>query len=165
MTENWIIIEKDIQSHRDELIERLVKFSLTDLLFFWSNEDKLKKLQSEKWGPVLIWLNNKLDTHFQKTYSLEPPKENESMRLKLKHYLTQYSDKQLSALYVAATNMRSVLLATALVEKKINAQKAFELSELESLYQIQKWGKDQDIETKMNALKETLIGVEKYLKS
>ena len=59
--------------------------------------------------------------------------------------------------------MRSVLLALALVKGKINANKAFELSELEELYQARKWGTEPVAEARRNSIKNLLISTEKYL--
>ena len=74
------------------------------------------------------------------------------------------SDKELSGFYVAALNMRSVLLALALVKGKISASEAFELSELEELYQARKWGVDQIAETRRDSIKKILISAEQYLR-
>ena len=59
--------------------------------------------------------------------------------------------------------MRSVLLALALVKGKISANEAFELSELEELYQARKWGTEPVAEARRNSIKNLLISTEKYL--
>ena len=59
--------------------------------------------------------------------------------------------------------MRSVLLALALVKGKISANEAFELSELEELYQARKWGVEPIAEARRDSIKKILINVEQYL--
>ena len=59
--------------------------------------------------------------------------------------------------------MRSVLLAVALIKGHINATEAFELSELEELYQARKWGSEPVAEARRNSIKDSLISAEKYL--
>ena len=72
-------------------------------------------------------------------------------------------EQLLTAFYLAALNTRSVLLATALVKGHINADEAFELSELEELYQARKWGKEEVAEARRKSIKDTLNSIEKYL--
>ena len=47
--------EKEIKEHRSEVIEKLVEFSFTDVILFWSANEEIKSLQTEKWLPVLKW--------------------------------------------------------------------------------------------------------------
>ena len=73
------------------------------------------------------------------------------------------SEKELSGFYIASLNMRSVLLALALVKGRITAEQAFELAELEELYQANKWGTEPIAEARRNSIKATLKQVEQYL--
>ena len=47
MEYNWKKIEEDVQQHRSEIIDRLVDFSLNDVLLFWSSEESLQKEQEK----------------------------------------------------------------------------------------------------------------------
>ena len=38
--------ESDIKEHRSEVIEKLVEFSFTDVILFWSANDDIKALQT-----------------------------------------------------------------------------------------------------------------------
>ena len=40
--------EKEIKEHRSEVIEKLVEFSFTDVILFWSANDDVKSMQTEK---------------------------------------------------------------------------------------------------------------------
>ena len=162
--QDWSVIEKDVHQNRDALIERLVNFALNDVLLFWSTDKKVHDEQEKKWSPILAWANKMVNGEFQKTSSIETPKKNIDTTLKLKDCLSSFSDKELSGFYVAALNMRSVLLALALVKGKINAKQAFELAELEELYQANKWGTEPIAEARRNSIKDALISAENYLR-
>ena len=43
---NFKQAEKDIKEHRSEVIEKLVEFSFTDVILFWSANEDIKKLQT-----------------------------------------------------------------------------------------------------------------------
>ncbi len=160
---DWNAIEYDVRKNKNEIIDRLVNFALNDVLLFWSTDEKVQKEQEKKWTPIIIWANQTINVELKTTLNLDTPKENINTNKKLKDYLLSLSDKELSAFYVAALNMRSVLLALALVKGKINAEQAFEFSELEELYQANKWGTEPVAQARRNSIKNTLICVEEYL--
>lgn len=162
-TTDWKTIEQDVQKNKNAIIDRLVNFALNDVLLFWSTDKKVQKEQEKSWSPIIVWANQTVNVDFKKTDSLEVQSENVNTSSRLKDYLSSLSDKELSGFYIAALNMRSVLLALALVKGKINANKAFELSELEELYQARKWGTEPVAEARRNSIKNLLISTEKYL--
>ena len=164
-SEDLKTIEKDVHKNREALIERLVGFAVNNVLLFWSRDKKVHDEQEKKWTPIIAWVNKTVKGSFKKTTGLEVLKENEDMSLKFKEYLNKMTDKELSCFYVAALNMRSVLLALALVKGKINALEAFELSELEELYQARMWGTEPTAETRRNNIKDILICTEQYLRT
>lgn len=164
MQQNLQQVEKDIKQHRAEIIDRLVNFALNDVLLFWSTDKDVKKEQQEKWLPILRWVDETLNARFKQTTSLETEKTDKKATHELKKYLDSLSDKELTSFYIAALNMRSVLLAVAMIKGRINAAEAFELSELEELYQARKWGSEPVAEARRNSIKDSLISAEKYLR-
>ena len=164
MQQNLKHVEKDIKQHRAEIIDRLVNFALNDVLLFWSTDKDVKKEQQEKWLPILRWVDETLNARFKQTTSLETEKTDKKATHELKKYLDSLSDKELTSFYIAALNMRSVLLAVAMIKGRINAAEAFELSELEELYQARKWGSEPVAEARRNSIKDSLISAEKYLR-
>lgn len=83
----------------------------------------------------------------------------------MKLFLESLSDKELVAFFKAALNMRSVLLAAALVKGRINAGEAFEAAYVEELWQSENWGVVEEAERKRGELRQELIDIEKFLKS
>lgn len=165
MSQDWKRLEEDICAHRAEIIDKLSEFSLNDVMLYLSPDEKVLAEQKEKWLPVLQWVNQALNAHFISDESLVGSEKNQQAMAQLKNYINTFSDKQLAAFYMAALNMRSVLLAIALLKGHINAAQAFELAELEELYQARRWGNDPAAEARRNSLKAALQDVEKYLKS
>lgn len=164
MTENLQIMMQDVGQHREEIINKLVQFSLTDMMFFWGQERDLIESQEKEWTPLLEWAKQEFETDFVITNGLDVPEENKQSGYRLKLFMEGLSDKELTAFYVAALNMRSVLLAVALVKGKVNAEQAFKASFLEELWQAKNWGSDEDANQRLAALKQELIEVEAFLK-
>ena len=155
--------EKEIKEHRSEVIEKLVEFSFTDVILFWSANDDIKSLQTEKWLPVLKWLNNRFKITLKETDGLTTPPQNENNRAGFTDILEKMNLKTLTAYYLAAVRLKSPLLALALAEKKITASEAFELAYLEELYQSKSWGVDEEAERGRQCVKKELLEIEEFL--
>lgn len=164
MTEKLQKLTEDIGEHRAEIIDKLVQFSLTDMLLFWGQEKDLIARQEEEWAPLLKWAQQELDAQMVTTHGLNVPEENKASGYKLKKFMEGLSDKELVAFYAAALNMRSVLLAAALVKGRINAEQAFKAAYLEELWQSENWGTDEDSEKRRGELKEELLQIEHFLR-
>ncbi len=154
----------DIAADREEIIERLVQFSATDMLLFWGNEKALIERQSKVWQPIIKWVNDNMESHFKATQSLDV-KENEEDGAKVREFLHSLSDKELAAFYAAALATRSVLLASALVKGKINAEQAFEAAYLEELWQAENWGSVEEAEKSRAERKKEIADIVAFLKS
>ncbi len=155
--------EKEIKEHRSEVIEKLVEFSFTDVILFWSANEEIKSLQTEKWLPVLKWLNNRFKITLKETDGLTPPPQNENNRAGFTEILDKMSLKNLTTYYLAAVRLKSPLLAFAFAEKKITASEAFELAYLEELYQSKSWGVDEEAEQSRQCVKNELLEIEEFL--
>ena len=154
---------EEIAKNRAEVIERLVQFSMTDLLLFWGQEKDLMERQTKIWGPILAWAEEKMKAKFATTQSLDVPQENQASGYRLKVFLENLSDKELTAFYAAALQMRSVLLAAALVGGKINAEEAFQAAFLDELWQAENWGSDEEAEKRRQTIKSEIIEIERFL--
>ena len=153
-----------IADNRNEIIDKLVKFSLTDMLLFWSANEDLAKHQKKLWLPILSWAKQDLETKYKTTKTFDVPEQDSNAGEKLKLFLQSLSDKELTGFYFAALNMRSVLLAAALIKGKITAQQAFEASCLEELWQAEKWGNDKAADCRRKSLLQELKEIETFVK-
>ena len=155
---------KEIAKNREEVIDRLVQFALTDMLLFWGPNKELAERQEKIWGPILQWASYEVNTKFIKTQSIDVPSQEENSAQRLKMFMETLSNKELAAFYIAALNMKSVLLAAALIKGKINAQQAFEAAYLEELWQAENWGVETEAEKRRTEIRKELQEIETFLK-
>lgn len=153
---------QEIAIHRPEIIVKLLEFAKTDLLFFWGEKKELFLQQQNEWLPILNWASQELSIELTKTDKLDIP-ENKALQNPLGQLLNQMSDKELACFYAAALNMRSVLLALALVKRRIDAEEACRLSYLEELWQNEMWGVDEEAQSKRQERCDELKEIESYL--
>ncbi len=154
--------QKEIEAHKEEIIEKLVQFSLTDTLVFWGVEKDLIALQEKTWGPILKWANDSLSINIKKTQSLDVPTNQESGH-RLKDFMNSLSIKELTAFYKSALLMKSVLLAMAFVKKQINAKQACKAALLEEEWQNSIWGATDTVLECREEFLQQLVEVENYL--
>lgn len=157
-------ITKDIALQREEIIKRMVQLSLTDVLLFWGQQKELIERQKKAWEPILKWVNEILEAEMKYTNSLDVPEQPKESGYRLQNFLEHLSDKELAGFYVAALNMKSVLLAAALVKGKVNSEEAFKAAFLEELWQNENWGMVHEAMKKREELKQELIDVENFIR-
>lgn len=156
---------QEISQYRQDIVKRLMQYAGTDLLLFWGTNKDVVDRQEKIWQPLLEWAKEEFHTKFVKTHQLDVPVQDKQTGIRLKLFLESLSDKELAAYYLAALNMRSVLLAAALVKGRINAREAFEAAYLEDLYQAEVWGSDHEAEAKRQERLQELCDIEKFLRS
>lgn len=162
---DWTEAQKYTTQNRQQIVKKLSEYSLNDAILFLGINEGLRREQEKNWLPLLEWIKQRTGAEFRMTETLDMPEENLSAQAALQKYFDTMPDQSLTACYAAALDMRSVLLAIALTEGRINAQEAFELSELEELYQARIWGMDAEAEARRDLLKKSLEDIKSYLKS
>lgn len=164
MTTDFRALTADVNQHREEIIERMVNFSLTDALLFRDGSEELLLREKQIWDPILQWAKEEIRADFKCSESLDVPEENNASLPLLQVFLDSLSDKELAAFYVAARNTKSVLLASALVKGRISGEDAYQAAYLPELWQAEKWGVDEEAEKKRDELRAELLEVENFIK-
>ena len=154
----------DIKQHRDDIISKLVQFSKTDSLLFWDKDTAIAKKQEKLWAPVLKWAGEYIQAKYTPTNELKVNEQDAESMYAMRKFMENMSDEELAAFYLASMNMRSELLAAALVKGRINADQAYNAAYLEELHQAELWGRDQQAEERRQSLKNELTDIEKFLK-
>ena len=154
---------KEIELYREEIENKLLEFARSDLLLFWGEKRDLYLKQKTEWQPIIDWIEESLKVRVNKTDRLDIP-DNEAMQKPLKKAFAKMNSKELACYYAAALNMKSVLLALALVKGKINAETAGRLSYLEELWQNEIWGADEEAVKRRKDRCDELAVIESYLK-
>lgn len=154
---------KEIPKQRSLILDKLVEFSLTDMMLFWGQNKELVAQQEKIWGPLLQWVEKEFGTKLKTTQNLDVPEQDQKLAYRLNFELQKLSDRQLVAFYAMALRTRSVLLALAFVKGKINAQEAFQAATLEEIWQAEKWGKDEEAESRRQTMRQELEEIQDFL--
>lgn len=132
-----------ISENREKTIELLGDFIATDLLIFWSDDRDVFSRQQKIWQPLLEIFQDAAGFEIKITQCLQAP-NNEKCAVFVKNKLQQLSDKRLTACFLTAIKVKSVILGLMMLEEQVSADEIFEAAFLEELYQNELWGAEEE---------------------
>ena len=137
-----------------------------DMICYFANSPvELVDLQNKDWIPLINYMKSSYNIELIYTSKLFSINQKPDSLLKLKNILNEINIFKLSAIYTLSQITKSIIISLALVNNKISAKKAFEDSNLEELYQISKWGKDEEAFDRLNTIKVDIRNIKKYYDS
>ena len=153
-----------IAEHKAETIKNICRFFGADTLLFWSEDSDLSEYQKKYWLPLLLKLRKEFALDLPITTDLTLSENAQDIQ-KFTALLQKMSDKELTGCFLAAAELKSVLLGLLLSKQKIGAAEAFQAAYLEEIYQNKFWGEDAAALNARQKSKEILESIEGYLKS
>lgn len=154
-----------IERQEDAVIEALMVYVDTDTLSYRSsNSSALSEKQQEKWDPIVGWASCTFGGIWQVTTGIMPLEQPQAIHEHIQNYLKNLSAMQLSACCVLASLYSSLLLALAVVEGKIQASEAFDLSRLEEDAQAEQWGSDQAATERRQRMQAEILSAGRFLR-
>ena len=154
--------EQYIKEHRSETVETMCCFAATDMLLFWSDKAEILCRQQKIWQPFLNALQKENNVMINVSESLQIP-DNDAFIEVLKNKLSGLNDKELTAAFLTAVLLKSVILGLAILDKNLNVEQIFAAAFLEELYQNELWGIDNEAADKREAIKFELKRIKEYL--
>ncbi len=150
---------------QSSLSAEMQNYIMNDLLCYRESYDsKLYEHQNKKWDPWLKWSKKNFNFDLKTTKGVIPiNQDTQNSKLLLK--LTSQMDIWHFTCFVKATTLAgSAILALAFIKKKLTVDELFSLCFLDELYQIEKWGEDEEAYQKRSAVKTELYNVSDFLR-
>ncbi len=145
--------------------EILLAYIDTDTLCYRASaSDALKKRQQEAWDPLLIWAGAKFNAVWQSTSGVMPLEQPEALHNAVREYLCEMNAFRLTACTVLASHYSSVILALAVLDGRLEALAAFELSRLEEAFQNEQWGTDEAAVARSARVREDVSATARFLR-
>jgi len=130
---------------RPVIVEQLHHYARTDLLCYRADfPPDLAVRQREAWQPLLDWAAAELAAPLAVTVGVMAVEQPPSALAALAERLESYDVWRLAAIQSACAAAGSLVLALALGEGRLGADEVFRLSQLDELYQAEKWGEDYE---------------------
>ena len=135
-----------------------------DLLCYWTDETgELLRRQQQDWQPLLDWAAEDLGAPLKKTCGIVSQTQPGESLAALRKAIDAHDDLALTGLAAAAKAAGSVVLALAVSRGRLDAAEAFRLSQLDELYQAERWGEDAEAMARRGALRQELESARRFL--
>ncbi|CAL8082805.1 unnamed protein product [Calicophoron daubneyi] len=125
-----------------QIVQGMMQYAESDTICFRCREpDELAQMQATLWDPILNWIADR--------YAVRPPVTHglvanttlsEAERDIMVRHLSSYDNWGLIGLQACVTNLKSIFLTMAMADGFCSSERAVELSQLEQLFQIHRWG-------------------------
>lgn len=125
-------------------VRPLAMYAESDLLCYRADAPaELIARQAEAWDPMLDWARARFDVHFAVTSGIVHAAQPDATVARLGEALGIYDAFHLAGLAPIITIGGSLVTALALAENEIDADRAFDLTHLDELWQARRWGEDR----------------------
>lgn len=139
--------------NRPNLLEEARRYAGTDLLCYRAPEPRLlTERQNKAWDPLMKWAA-KRGVDLKTTPSLLAIEQPETALDAIENYAAGLDNIRLTLFVHLIAVFGSVIIAMAVMERELTAGEAFDVSRLDSLYQIELWGEDEEAADITAALK------------
>jgi len=154
----------DVARARERTVDDVAGFARTDLLCYRAThpEDLIAR-QRDRWQPLLDWAARECDAPLTVTAGIVFEAQPEAALAALRRAVAAHDDHRLAALAQAARASGSLVLALALSRGRITGAQAVELSLLDELYQIEKWGDDPEAQARREIVRADVLAAERFM--
>jgi chaperone required for assembly of F1-ATPase len=150
---------------RNTILDHLAAYAETDLVCYRAQSPAgLRQRQDSQWQPLLDWVQTEHGVSLLVTEGIlaieQPPETIQRIRscfdaLELWH---------LTAAQVAAAAAGSAVLALGLATGRLDGEQVFALSQIDDVWQIERWGEDAEAEQRRKNLRADIMAAEKLLR-
>lgn len=153
-----------LPERRDDALAEIMGYASADLLCYReATPAELATRQALSWQPWLDWSTKHLGARLVTTTTLDPvPQPAESLAA-LSRAAEGLDDWQVVGLHTATRLTSSIVLGFAMLEAALMADTAFELTMLEELFEVERWGLEEAQAKRHEALRSELAAVETFL--
>lgn len=150
---------------REQVIEEVTAFAKTDLLCYRADHPAaLAERQAQVWQPWLEWLSERHGIALAVTDGIIAISQTEAALKAVQAFVGGQDSFRLTILYFLTGTLGSVVLAIAVLEGALEAEAAFTLSQLDEVFQAEKWGEDQEAVQRREGLRRDILGYARFLR-
>ena len=149
---------------RTTVIDQLTRYGETDLLCYRATEPpELVDRQTAMWQPLVDWIEAHHAVRLEVAHGLMPRPQPSAALDALRGALEPLDALRLTGLNAATAAAGSVVLALALLARRLSADEAWALSQLDETFQIERWGEDREAARRRAELRADLVAAGRFL--
>ena len=149
---------------RAEVVGETAKFAETDLLCYRTAQPpELARRQAEAWQPLLDWAEARYGAGLSTTTGMTAIAQDDGALARLRAAVDAENDLTLTGLHIATAASGSLIIALALLERKIDAQHAWAASHIDERWQLERWGEDAELAERLEGLRREISAAGEFL--
>ena len=130
---------------RDKVAAEVAHYAGTDLVCYRAEHPPaLAARQEAVWQPLLDWAAGRYDAGLAVTAGILPAAQSPASLKAFAAAVSSLDDFRLTALQATTAACGSLVIALALMEGRLDAEAAFDASQLDETFQIEAWGEDAE---------------------
>lgn len=148
---------------RSEVEAVVLRYAETDMVCYRAEQPaELARLHEAAWDPLLDWLAEEYGVRLLASAGILPLAQPVEALAGLAEVLAAMDSWRLTAFQAAASASGSFVIALALIDGRIDAHEAFRLAEIDSSFQIERWGEDQEASQRRATLAADLAAARRF---
>jgi chaperone required for assembly of F1-ATPase len=149
---------------RAEASADILSYCDTDTICYRAGDvPELLARQSALLDPVAAWAQQRFGIDPAITHGVMPAAQRPDSRMKITAAVAAYDIWRFAVFASLVKPLSSIILSLAVMEKHLDAERAFYLSQLEEAHETGIWGKDAEKEAKTQSLKQDVLAAERFL--
>ena len=153
-----------VGTHRGDVVDHGLGFGRSDLLCYRAEEPVLAARQSAIWDPLLAWVHEKHGIRLMSDAGVSFIEQPADALLRMQEIVSGFDNFRLAAFDSAAALTGSFVLALALIDGRLDADAAVAAAQVDELYQAEKWGHDDEAESRRQRILNESRAVERFVR-
>lgn len=155
-------IDKVAPQHSD-VADMLAAYGGSDLLCYRATGPAgLIQVQAEGWDPLLAWAADTLSAPLQVTIGIVPVSQPAESLAALSRLVHQLDSFRLAAFHDLVAISGSLVLALAVIQRRLSAPEAWALSRIDEDWQISLWGEDEGAAEHAALKREAFLAADRF---
>lgn len=153
-----------VTSQRQAVIDEIAHFAESDLLCHRADlPEDLVRRQMDAWQPLLDWCAKRYGAHLEVANGIMPVEQPPASLVALKRSVGEHDDSVLAGLHTLTSIYGSVIMALAVIEGRLTPLAAFDASQLDEDFQVERWGTDSEAETRRANLRRDALDAARFI--
>jgi chaperone required for assembly of F1-ATPase len=150
-------------AQREQILSETAKYAGTDLVCYRAEHPpELIARQQAVWDPLVAWAMQRYDAALAVTSGIVPRRQSPAALEAFAAAVAGQDDFRLTALHTLTAACGSLVIALALFEGRLDAEDAFQASQLDESFQIEQWGEDSEAAARRKAIAEDIAAAARF---
>ena len=147
----------------EEVSSLLGEYGDTDLLYYRADSPpELQKRQKTGWDPIVKWAENTFKVQINCGTGIVYIPQNEKLFSEIRIKISSLNIFELTAFYDMVSITGSLILGLAIINGRLSAEEAYQLSRIDEQWQLEQWGEDEEAQVASNLKNIAILHSEEF---